>query len=217
MIKYRNLSTLLFAFACVLLSGCSKDEEQVVTETSINYTVTISPDLLKFVTPQVQYVDENGILVTVTGVEELDGLAIENNVELNENGVHASGWTQQVITGTGYKCWTINMKFKHLNFHSRMSVNYIPKEITEDSEGKKYDFHHSVNTSVLAITTFISNSLSSLSQSSKVYSDNHISVTLNDYHQGDDLKKYIEDLSHTPDKVGYFVNSEGEVSRKDDF
>ena len=217
MIKYRNLLTILFAFACVLLSGCSKDEEEIVTETSINYTLTISPDLLKFVTPQVKYVDENGVLVTITGVEELDGLAIENKAEIDANGVHASGWTNQIITGTGYKCWTINMKFRRLNFHSRMCVSYIPNELSEDIEGKSYDFHHSVNTSVIAITSIKSESLSSISQSSKVYADSHISITKNEYHQGDDLKDYLEILSKNPDKVGYYIDGEGEVSPNDNF
>lgn len=215
--KNQNLLTILFAFACILLSGCSKDDEEIVTETSINYTLTISPDLLKFVTPQVKYVDENGVLVTITGVEELDGLAIENKAEIDANGVHASGWTNQIITGTGYKCWTINMKFRRLNFHSRMCVNYILNELPEDTDGKSYDFHHSVNTSVIAITSIKSESLSSISQSSKVYADSHISITKNEYHQGDDLKDYLEILSKNPDKVGYYIDGEGEVSPNDNF
>lgn len=217
MIKYRFLLALLLAFCCELFSSCSKDEDEIVTETSINYTLTISPDLLKFVTPQVKYVDENGVLVTITGVEELDGLAIENKAEIDGNGIHASGWTQQTITGTGYKCWTINMKFRHLDFHSRMCVNYIPKELVEDIEGKSYDFHHSVNTSVMAITSIKSESLSSITQNTKVYSDSHISITKNNYKQGDDLKVYLEILSKSPDKVGYYINGDGDVSPKDDF
>lgn len=217
MISNRNLLALSFALGCLLFSSCIKEEEEIVTETSINYTLTISPDLLKFVTPQVKYVDENGVLVTITGVEELDGLAIENEAEIDANGVHISGWTQQTITGTGYKCWTINMKFRHLDFHSRLCVNYIPKELTEDIEGKLYDFHHSVNTSVIAITSFTSTCQSSISQSSKVYSDSHTSITLNDYHQGDDLYLYLDKLSKTPDKVGYYVNIDGDVSPNDDF
>ena len=55
------------------------DDDKLETETSISYTLTISPDLLKFVTPQVSYIDENGVLVTITGVEELDGKVIENS------------------------------------------------------------------------------------------------------------------------------------------
>lgn len=220
MIKYRYIYKLLIIFGSFLLSSCIPEEEETVTETSINYTLTISPDLLKFVTPQVKYVDENGVLVTITGVEELDGLAIENKAEIDSNGTHASGWTQQIITGTGYKCWTIKMKFRHLNFHSRMCVNYIPNGIVEDVEDtddQVYNFHHSVNTSVVAITSFTSNKQSSISQNTKVYSDSHISLTLNEFHQGDDLNSYIGVLSKTPDKVGYYINADGDVSPKDDF
>ena len=115
------LSFIVIGFLGTTICSCSEDVD-VETETSISYTITMSPDLLKFVTPQVSYIDENGVLVTITGIEELDGKVIENSAEVSSGGSHASAWTSQVITGTGYKCWTVNMKFKRLGFHSRMSV-----------------------------------------------------------------------------------------------
>ena len=127
------------AFFSSVLVSCGEDVD-VKTESSINYTLTISPDLLKFVTPQVCYVDENGNLITVTGVEELDGKVIENQAEISHKSggteVYASGWTQQVVTGTGYKCWTFQMKFNRLNFHSYMGVKYLRNDFVEDTEGK---------------------------------------------------------------------------------
>jgi len=204
--------------------GCGEDID-VTTESSINFTLTMSPDLLKFVTPQVSYVDENGNIVTITGVEDLDGKVIENQAEISHKSggteVYASGWTKQVVTGTGYKCWTFQMKFNRLNFHSYMGVKYLRNDFVEDTSGKEYDFHHSINTSIIALKSTITekNSLFGSSQSadSKAYSDSHVSITIGNYKKGDDLEQYLRELSANPDKAGYYVDDNGDVTRRDDF
>lgn len=215
MTNYKILFSVLTFLLCIVTSSCSEEED--VTQTSIQYTLTISPDLLKFVTPQVNYVDENGVLVTISGVEELDGLVLENKAEISSNGGYASGWTQQIITGTGYKCWTINMKFKHENFHTRMWVNYLPKEITEDIENKSYNIHHSINTSIVSLRTISSKSPWEFSQSSNAYVDSYVSIGNLDYHPGDNLKMYLDNLYQNPDKVGYYIKAGNDVVREDDF
>ena len=198
--------TLIMILTC-MLSGCSEDVD-IETETSISYTLTISPDLLKFVTPQVSYVDENGVLVTITGVEDLDGKVIENSSEVSSDGSYASSWTSTVITGTGYKCWTIQMKFKHLGFHSHMAVRYLRNEFVEDASGKVYDFHHNINTSVNAtkITKTSKGWFGGESIEATSYADSHVSITIGDYHYGDNVETYLTELSNNPDKVGYYVN-----------
>ena len=225
MCKIENLLfTALVLAASSILVGCSEDVD-VETESSINYTLTISPDLLKFVTPQVSYIDENGNLVTLTGVEELDGKVIENQAEISHKSggteIYASGWTQQVVTGTGYKCWTLQVKFKRLNFHSYMGVKYLRNDFVEDTDGKAYDFHHSINTSIMAIKTTITEKSSLFNQSqsadTKVYSDSHLSITLMNYKKGDDVENYLDDLSKNPDKAGYYVDDNGDVTRRDEF
>ena len=219
MSKIRNF--LQFAFICFfssLLVSCSESID-IEAETSINYTLTMSPDLLKFVTPQVCYVDENGVLVTITGVEELDGKVIENSAEVSSGGSYVSSWSSTVITGTGYKCWTVNMKFKHLGFHSHMTVKYLRNEFTEDTTGKVYDFHHDVNTSIS--TTKIAKTTKGWfggeSIDMSAYSDSHVSVTIGDYHFGDDVAMYLDDLFVNPDKVGYYIDDNGNVTRRDEF
>ena len=200
--KMRN--SLLFTLTLIvsgLVAGCCKDYD-VTTESSINYTLTISPDLLRFVTPQLIYVDENGNLIKVTGVEELDGLVIENSAE--------GAWSKTVISGTGYKCWTVKMKFNRLNFHSYMGVKYIRNEFVEDTDGKAYDFHHSINTSISSVTEGNDIGL-------KVYQDTYVSLNLMDFHRGDDLENYLNNLTQNPDKAGYYVDGDGNVSRKDEF
>jgi hypothetical protein len=212
---------LIVSFALV---ACSEDID-VKTESSINYTLTMSPDLLKFVTPQVSYVDENGNLIVLTGVEELDGKVIENQAEISQKSggteVYASGWTQQVVTGTGYKCWTFQMKFNRLNFHSYMGVKYLRNDFVEDTSGKVYDFHHSINTSIIALKSTITekHSLFGSTQSvdSKAYSDTHLSISLKDYRKGDDVEEYLRNLTANPDKAGYYVDDNGDVTRRDDF
>lgn len=207
-----------------VLVGCGEDVS-VETESSINYTLTMSPDLLKFVTPQVNYVDENGNLITLTGVEELDGKVIENKAEISHESegakVSASGWSKVVVSGTGYKCWTFQMKFNRLNFHSYMGVKYLRNDFVEDTSGNTYDFHHSINTSITALKSTITekNSLFGSSQSvdSKAYQDTHLSISLKEYRKGDDVEEYLKELVSCPDKAGYYVDDNGDVVRKDDF
>lgn len=210
-----NLLIIFMMFLGPIFGSCTDDE--TITETSINYTLIMSEDLLRFVTPEVTYVDEDGQLIKITGVENLDGLVIENKVELNTNNAHASGWTQQIITGTSDKCWTFSMKFTHLNFFSRMAVKYIPKELAEDIEDKAFDFHHSINSSAIACIISSSKSLSSVSQSAKVYEDSYVTIPAINYQQGDDLKGYLLELYKNPDKAGYYVDGNGDVTRRDEF
>ena len=186
---------------CMFVSCCKDDDIQ--TETSIAYTLILSPDLLKFVTPQVCYIDENGVLVTITGVEELDGKVIENS---NSDG---SAWSKQIMTGTNHKCWTIRIKFNRLDFHSYMGVRYIRNEFSEDATGKIYDFCHTINSSVISNTEgeSISNHFQTV----------NMSVPSMEYHMGDDLETYLDNLIRNPDKMGFYVDGEGRVTEKDDF
>ena len=214
--KYYRIA-LSIILSCVIAS-CSEDVD-VETETSISYTLTISPDLLKFVTPQVSYIDEKGVLVTITGVQDLDGMVIENSAQVSSGGSYASSWTSTVITGTGYKCWTMKMKFKHLGFHSHMAVKYLRNDFVEDTSGKVYDFHHDINTSVNAtkITKTSKGWLGSESVDVSSYADSHVSITVGDYHYGDDTEAYLVELMNNPDKAGYYVDENGNVTRKDEF
>lgn len=207
-LKYCFSFCLIAILGCTLV-GCSDDDDKLETETSISYTLTISQDLLKFVTPQVSYIDENGVLVTISGVEDLDGKVIENSAEVEKDGSYAHAWSSTVITGTGYKCWTLKMKFKRLNFHSYMGVRYVRNEFTEDTTGKVYDFHHNINTSVSAVR--ISGS------SVNAYQDTHVSVSVGNYHYGDNIDIYLNSLYNNPDKVGYYINENGDVNRNDEF
>lgn len=197
------------AFLCSFLASCKQDEDDINTQTSITYTITMSPDLLKCVTPQVIYVDENGNLVKITGVEELDGKIIENSAEIEKGGGTISSWTKQEITGTGYKCWTVQMKFNRLNFHTYMAVRYIKNDLHEDYGNKYFDFHHSINTSINSITTS--------DWGTNAFSDTDISITVGDFHVGDDINTYINQLEENPDRIGYYIDSKGKVERKDDF
>lgn len=208
MLKYYFVISIIAIIGCTLV-GCSNDDDKLETETSISYTLTISPDLLKFVTPQVYYIDENGVLVTISGVEDLDGKVIENSAKVEKDGSYAHAWSSTVITGTGYKCWTLKMKFKRLNFHSYMGVRYVRNEFIEDTTGKVYDFHHNINTSVSAVR--ISGS------SVNAYQDSHVSVSVGNYHYGDNIDNYLNSLYNNPDKVGYYINENGDVNRNDEF
>lgn len=209
----KNFYLSIVGLICFSLFGCSKNdtgtENDVKSETSISYIITISPDLLKFVTPQVKYIDENGNLITITGIEDLDRKVIENKAEIIDGKSSSSAWSSVVVTGTGYKCWTINMKFNRLNFHTCMEVKYLRKDFTEDITGNIYNFHHNVNTSIDVIKT--------IGYSTKAFSDTHMSVSRGNYKVGDDIEMYLDDLYKDSDKVGYYIDDNGDVTRKDDF
>ena len=198
--------------------SCSEDVD-VETETNISYTLTMSPDLLKFVTPQVSYIDENGVLVTLTGVEDLDGKVIENSAEVSSGGSYAGGWSSTVITGTGYKSWTLQMKFKRKGFHSYMSVKYLRNVFVEEFPDKIYDFQHNISTSVAAtkITTTKKGWFGNETVDVSDYTDAHVSISVGDYHYGDDIETYLSKIEANPDKVGYYVDENGDIARRDEF
>jgi len=211
--KNKLVRFLLIGLLCSLFCSCKSDDcdtnSEEKTETNIVYTITMSPDLLKFVTPQVSYVDENGNLVSITGVEDLDRKVIESKIEIENASAYASAWTSQLISGTGYKCWSIQMQFIRLDFHSYMGVKYLRNDFTEDTSNKKYNFHHNVNTSI--------SQLHYTKTSNSVYVDSHVSVTYGNYKEGDDIELYLKNLENSPDKVGYFIDGEGNITRMDEF
>lgn len=210
--KRKSLLIAIIGILNVFFIGCDDDvkiDSDVKAESTINFIITASPDLLKFMTPQVRYVDENGNIVTITGVEELDGKVIKSKAEVQNGGSYASAWTSQVITGTGYKCWTVQMKFNRLNFHSFMGVKYIRNDFTEDTTGKEYDFHHNVNTSISVIKM--------KGASTKAYTDGYVSVSIGNYKEGDDVNVYLDNLEKNIDKVGYYIDEDGNAAREDDF
>ncbi|NPD92391.1 hypothetical protein [Xylanibacter muris] len=119
----RNLVLLgIAALIGGLFISCEKEEvkEYPNESTTISYLLTVSPDLLKFVSPEVTYVDAEGNVHKISGVKELDSL-------INVGFAYTPGigvWTVQTIKGTNYKCWNLNMNFNNRPFHSYMGVKY---------------------------------------------------------------------------------------------
>ncbi len=60
-----GLMTVLLG--CTFVS-CNSEDVDSEMATSISYMLTISPDLLKFVSPEVTYVDADGIEHTIKGL-----------------------------------------------------------------------------------------------------------------------------------------------------
>lgn len=222
MSKHYNLLLSFFGLLfCCFNSSCNDKEDIIIPENDeavesvVTYTITASPDLLKVASPQVSYVDENGNLVTLTGVEDLDGKVVESKAE--ENGV----WISQVITGTGYKCWTLQLKFNRLDFHSYLKVKYLRNDFAEDTRDKVYDFHHDINSSILVVVpspiTYDKKTSTLHAPSPKTTYDAYTSITIGNYNAGDDIETYLENLSANPDKVGFYVDENGDVTRENDF
>lgn len=218
----------LFGFGTIIgasLLSCEDENTDTYKNecTSISYLLTMSPDLLKFVSPEVTYVDAEGNVHKVSGVKELDSLI---NVGLTYTpGIGV--WTIQTIKGTNYKCWNLNMNFKNRPFHSYMGVRYKKLDFVEDTTGVIYDFHHSIYTTTVYVDSefSITTKYNYWSKNSKVNFDfgtgaiveNHIQFTKNSYFNGGDVEKYIDDLVNTPDKVGFYIDSDGKFLERNDF
>ncbi len=204
------------------LSSCENEETKKWSTTSVSYMLTMSPDLLKFVSPEVTYVDSKGEIRTVSGVQELDNLVNINYAYTPGIGV----WTIQTIKGTNYKCWTLNMTFSNYPFHSYFGVRYKKLDFTEDTSGKVYDFHHSIfSTTIYASSQFTTTIKTSwYGKTSTEYKfgsgalvENHISLTKNSYYKGEEVEDYINNLVNTPDKAGYIIDSDGKFTENNDF
>lgn len=207
-----------------MLVGCEKEnvKEHVNESTSISYLLTMSPDLLKFVSPEVTYVDADGNVHKISGVKELDSLIHVGFAYTPGIGV----WTLQTIKGTNYKCWNLNMSFNKKPFHSYMGVKYKKLDFVEDTTGVVYDFHHSIFTTTIyvnskfTITTtssFWKKPETTFGYGSGALVENHITFTKNCYYKGGEVEKYIDDLVNTPDKVGFYIDENGKFTERDDF
>ncbi len=206
------------------LVGCEKEDvqEKVNESTSISYLLTMSPDLLKFVSPEVTYVDAEGNVHKISGVKELDSLIHVGFAYTPGIGV----WTLQTIKGTNYKCWNLNMTFNNRPFHSYMGVKYKKLDFVEDTTGVVYDFHHSIFTttiyvnSTLTVTTkssFWKNPETTIGFGSGALVENHIQFTKNSYYKGGEVEGYINQLVNSPDKVGFYIDDKGKFTERDDF
>ena len=213
---------LISVVGCMFVS-CEKEDVDTDLGASIGYMITMSPDLLKFVYPEVTYVDSNGNVHKISGVKELDNL-----VNINVNSIPGNVIvTKQEIKGTNYKCWTLNLFFENLPFHSYMGVKYKKLDLVEDTAGVVYDFHHSIYTTTISSTSSIisktkwipgiTNPTTSHSFISTGVVTNHITFTKKSYYKGGEVEEYIDNLINTPDKVGFYIDNKGKFSVRNDF
>lgn len=221
-----NLALLVFAVILgSSLTSCEDENTDTYTNecTSISYLLTMSPDLLKFVSPEVTYVDAQGNVHKISGVKELDSLVNVGFTYTPGIGV----WTIQTIKGTNYKCWNLNMNFKNRPFHSYMGVKYKRNDFVEDTTGVVYDFHHSIFTTTVHVASefSITTTYNYWTKNQKVnfefgtgaVVENHIEFTKNCYYKGSEVENYINNLVNTPDKVGFYIDDKGKFTERNDF
>lgn len=222
----KTFKKIFLLVAITAISGvfvsCEDVDETVNMSTSISYMLTISPDLLEFVTPEVTYVDSQGKIHTISGVKELDDLVNINYAYTPGIGV----WTIQTIKGTNYKSWNLNMTFKDRPFHSYFGVKYKRNELAEIDPNKTYDFHHSIFSTTIYVNSkitqtvkynFVTSPQTTISFGSGALVENHISFTKDCYYSGDDVEKYLNELVNTPDKMGFFIDEQGNFKERLDF
>jgi len=223
-LRYLALLGLVTLIGGSLVSCEDENTDKYTNEcTSISYLLTMSPDLLKFVSPEVTYVDAQGNVHKISGVKELDSL-------INIGFTYTPGigvWTIQTIKGTNYKCWNLNMNFKNRPFHSYMGVKYKRNDFVEDTTGVVYDFHHSIYTTTVYVNSefSITTTYNYWTKNSKVnfefgtgaVVENHLQFTKNSYYKGGEVEEYINNLVNTPDKVGFYIDDKGKFTENIDF
>lgn len=218
----KGLLSIIMTVVSILFISCEDVTEKVEMGTSISYMLTISPDLLQFVTPEVTYVDSQGKIHKISGVQELDEMVNVNYAYTPGIGV----WTIQTIKGTNYKSWTLNMTFEERPFHSYFGVKYKRKDLAEIDPSVVYDFHHSIFSTTIFVSSVITQTvkysyISTPSQSIEFGSgalvENHISFTKDSYYSGEEVDKYINELLNTPDKMGFEIDDKGTFKENIDF
>ena len=183
----------------IMVTGCSS-EMISNPPVRINYVLTMSPDLLKFVCPEVTYVDTQGEIHTISGVQELDSMAYVN--------FGNSVWTIQPIEGTNYRAWSLCMTFKDSPFFSYISVKYKKLELVEDLTDMNYEFHHGIFSNAVYSSSKIGES---------TFVENHLSYIKSITCSGQEVESYINNLINKPDKAGYYINEDRQFSEYKDF
>lgn len=128
--KIKNLFiTAIAILSLSALYSCDEDCEIIVNETErkenvkINYSVTCSKDLQKFVTPILTYTDQNGT----------------HELEITEN-----TWNDSTEYNLSFKKTD---EFDHFGIDNTYSVRYVPNEeaLSNVDINETYRFYHSLN------------------------------------------------------------------------
>lgn len=198
---------------CIIFDSCEKELsfEERDRFVNISYSLTISEDLLKFVSPEVTYNDTEGNKHTISGVEELDSLVNVNFVLINNLAVV----TSQKIEGTGYKAWTLNMLFHDYPLDSFFEVKYRKLSLAEADTNMEYDFHHSIYSTIFDFRNY-KGQIEWFGKKTDVDTDinlgeisNFISFTKNSIVQGKDVESYLDSLVNTPDYRWFTIGDDG--------
>ena len=134
--KIKNLFiTAIAVLSLSTLYSCCDDCEQVVIKepeknVEINYSVTCSKDLQKFVTPILTYTDQNGT----------------HELEITEN-----TWNDSTEY---YLFFNKTDNFNHFGIDNTYSVRYVSNEeaLSNVDINKTYEFYHSLNISSVSAT-----------------------------------------------------------------
>lgn len=125
--KIKNLFiTAIAILSLSALYSCDKEKENV----NINYSVTCSKDLQKFVTPILTYTDQNGT----------------HELEITEN-----TWNDSTEYNLSFKK---NDEFNHFGIDNTYYVRYVPNEeaLSNVDINETYRFYHSLNISSVSAT-----------------------------------------------------------------
>lgn len=177
--KIKNLFiTAIAILSLSALYSCDKEKENVI----INYSVTCSKDLQKFVTPILTYTDQNGT----------------HELEITEN-----TWNDSTEYNLSFKKTD---EFDHFGIDNTYSVRYVPNEeaLSNVDINETYIFYHSLNISSVSATNNRDDVFNS-------YTNITIDLT-NKTVKGNEVREYIEDLSLTPDTAHVVVDSDGNIT-----
>lgn len=178
----------LFAF-----SSCGPDENNESVE--MNYILSCSEDLLKFVSPEVTYVDGDGTEKTIT-LSDGDWNKTGNVSVGNDN-------SSTSVTGLKSHVWMKKVTFDSFGVSGKISVKYVPLSNTEDITDKQYTFFHDISITATA------KSDDTLNQHTSIDLDLTGSTVY-----GTAVTSYLEKLASTTDTKTCTVDGSGSITVK---
>jgi len=187
---FKVLTLMLAVFA---LNSCGDDDP--IQNVEMNYILSCSEDLLKFVSPVVTYVDGDGTEKTIT---LSDG-------DWNKSGNISVGNESSSTSVTGLKSyvWTRKVTFNSFGVNGKISVKYIPLSNTEDTTDKQYTFFHDVSITATAKSEYSQNQHTSIDL-------DLIGSTVH----GTAVTTYIEKLANATDTKTCSVDGSGSITVK---
>lgn len=193
--KHSLLQIVGLSLSAIFFSSCPCDDCDreidfiIPNKASISYTVSLTEDLLQFVSPKVSFSNSDGTMDSLI-LSDTDFESADSKTTVRIYG--------QDVESTNMK-WTQKKEYEKWDVHQTFIVTYIPKETVDTVKSSYFAFNHSIT----CVASLSSSELSSVNVFGKYQSDINSS--------GFNVREYLELLKTHPDTLNIYVDSSGKV------